>query len=564
MNMMTISKLENDLAKLAGQADAISIAEDIIAELCDSSSLPIDLRVAGILRVAAINSDFIQDSPNRREAIKLVLGRLEKTASSILKDYSINKKSMADEICNRLATFEPDAMVRLEQLLGRYNGVDGMADFRQRFLKGMNSRIIKITIEPFLSLGGDSTKVLNICLGSAVNYSQADLEQARDAFEKSQIELEKLISHFTNSATKPGELIRELLQGICSDIKDHFEMSSFSKRAELKIVSGWRKYPLHIPDQELSLPIEIQNVGEGIALDVEINLDCAQGLKSLGVPSRISDVPPGYMIVEIPAKTDPDNMSRDRVAKCEFQLSWINTDGSNEDTKMTVELEAQNNNIDWEELRVSNPYSLEEVTAEENLIGRSQILDRVVSKLVTPPIGSLYIYGQKRVGKTSLAKVALSRIEKSRNQDIICVYKDMGSIIDVDPSRAVDKLVDGLAQDLRRKIPLAADIKIKADGSLSPLIKMLKILTESRSKVILALDEFDNLPIKLFGWTDEQTTFFTGLRSASTIKGVGIILIGGERMKLIIDGPPGLHLNKFSSFRLDRLDRETQWSDIEN
>ena len=561
---MSISKLESDLVELASQADASGIAEDIIAELCKSSDLPIDLRVAGILRVAAINSDLILDSPNRRMAINLVLERLEKTGPSILKNYNIDNRSMADEKCRKLATLEPDAMARLEHLLGRYNGVDDLADFRQRFLKGMNSHVINITIHPFLDLGGDSTEILNVCLGVAVDYSQSDPGRARKAFDNSQTELEKIISRFTNFPTKPGNLIKKLLLDVFSDIKNHFDSSPISKRADLKIVSGTRKYPLHVPDHEMMIPIEIQNVGEGIALDVEVNLDDAIGLYPLGIASRVSDIPPGSMIVEIPVKTNLKDMDQDMVATCEFHLSWVNTDGSDEDTKITIELDAQRHDINWDELRVSNPYSLEEVTTEEFLMGRSQVLDRVVSKLVTPPIGSLYIYGQKRVGKTSLAKVALSRIKKSRNQNIICVYRDMGSIVDVNPSKAVDKLVERLAQDLRKQIPLATNIEIKTDGSLSPLIEMLEILTESKAKIILALDEFDNLPIKLFSRTEEQASFFTGLRSVSTIKGVGVILIGGERMSLIINGPPGVHLNKFSSFRLDRLDRETQWSDIEN
>lgn len=562
--MTTISNLDRDLVELAGQEDSSSTAEGIIARLCEPGDLPIDLRVAGLLRVVAVNPDLIYYSTKRKDILNLVLERLERTAPSVLKEYNIDNRFMADEICRKLAALEPDAMAHLEQLLGRYNGVDSMADFRQRFLKGMNSHIIKIAIQPFLSLDSDSTNVLNICLGSAIDYYQADLDKARSAFEKSQIELEKLISHFATSPTKSGELIKKLLQDISSDIKDHFEMSPFSKRAELKIVSGWRKYPLHIPNHELLLPIEIQNVGEGIALDVEVNLEEAQGLKSLGVPSRVSDISPGTMIVEIPVGTDPDAIGRGQVATCDFTLSWINTDGSDEDTKITVELEPQNYNINWDELPGSNPYSLEAVTTEENLMGRSQVLDRVVAKLVTPPIGSLYIYGQKRVGKTSLAKVALSRIEKSHNQDIICVYRDMGTIVHVNPAKAVDKLVKRLAQDLQKKIPLATKIKVKTDGSLSPLIEMLEVLSESKSKVILVLDEFDSLPIKLFGRTKEQDTFFVGLRSVSSIKGVGVILVGGERMRLIINGPPGVHLNKFSSFRLDRLDRETQWSDIEN
>ena len=562
--MTTISNLDRDLVELAGQEDASSIAEGIIARMCKHGDLSTDLRVAGLLRVVAVDPDLIYHSLLRKSVLDLVLNRLARTAPSVLESYKIDNKSMADKKCHTLANFEPDAISDLVKTLSIYNGVDNLIDFRQQFLKGSKSEIVKVTIWPFLDLGEDPTIVLNRCLGLVVDYSQAELEKARDAFEKSQTELEKLIFHFNNSSTKPGELIKKLLQDICSDLKDHFEMSPFSKRAKLTIASGWRKYPLHIPDHELLLPIEIQNVGEGIALDVEVNLTKSRGLQSLGVPSRVSDIPPGSMIIEIPVKTDPDAMNRSQAAKSRFHLSWINTDGSAEDVKMTVELEAQNHNVDWDKLRVSNPYSLEAVTNEENLMGRSQALDSVVSKLVTPTIGSLYIYGQKRVGKTSLARVALNRIE-TQYKDIISIYRDMGTIAHADPSKAVNKLVERLTQDLLRRIPLAdPNTKIKTDGSLSPLADVLENLTQSGLKIILALDEFDTLPIKLFCRTGEQVAFFAGLRSISTIDGVGIILVGGERMDLIIKGPPGMYLNKFDSFPLDKLDRKTQWSDFES
>ena len=52
-----------------------------------------------------------------------------------------------------------------------------------------------------------------------------------------------------------------------------------------------------------------------------------------------------------------------------------------------------------------------------------------------------------------------------------------------------------------------------------------------------------------------------GLRSVSNIDGVGIVLIGAERMKLVTNAM-GVELNRFRGFPVDYIDRSTQWSEF--
>ena len=455
-------------------------------------------------------------------------------------------------------------MKSLKQSLDQYNGIDKLVDFRQQLLKGINHHEVKVALLPFLDLQAEPRIVLKGCLDKAVDYSKANPEDARVSFEGSQSELEYALSRFNASPSKPGKLVLYLLQILYSDLKRHFEDSTYSKQAELTIIQNRRKYPFHIPNHELLLFIEIKNIGEGIALDVAINLADAIGLISVGTPSRVSDIQPGQMIlVEIMVKTDPDAIDRDYIATCEFDLSWVNTDGSNTDQKITIDLEAQDHNIIWNNLRQKNPYSTAAVTTEDDLIGRSEILEKLENKLITLPTDSCIIYGQKRIGKTSLAKVALNRIQES--EDIVCIYLDVGALGQTDPGKALDKLTELLVQDLQVAIPLAKqNKKIKTDGTLAPLIKLLREISKSSIRIIFAIDEFDDLPTLLLSRTGISNAFFHSLRSISDMDGIGLVLIGGERMNLIINGPPSIYLNKFVPFHLDRLDRETHWSDFES
>lgn len=562
-SMKNISELENALAELAGQTEVSDFSESFLAELCLSRDLSTDLRVASILRVISIDSRLVYNSSHRRVAINIVLNRLEKSAPSVLEDYKISKKDMADVLSHKLANIEPDAVASLKQSIAKYNGIDKLVDFRQRFLQGIKHNIVKVSLHPFLNLGPNPAETLNRCLQAAVNYSQSNLAQARIAFDTSQMELDKIIARLDKLPTKPGTLISEQLQILQDDIKDHFEASPFSKQANLEINPSLRKHPLHIKDIELSIPIEIRNIGKGIAFDVEIGLTKSIGLLPIGSISRISDIAPGSMIVEIPAQTDPAIIARSVNATCKFYLSWINADGTNGDREIIVDLEPQNDNIAWEDVRSDNPYSLEAVTKEDDLIGRSEILNRIVGILTTPSVGSLYIFGQKRVGKTSLTKVAQNQLKKNPNTCFVYIDIETIATANPDPVSAINKLTERLAQSLQKEIPATRHLEIKLDGSLSPLVDILEMSTQLGMNTIIALDEFDTLPFQLFRRTREQKVLFAGLRALSTIEGVGIILIGGECMNFIINGPPGVRLNKFESVPIGILDRETQWHDFE-
>ena len=104
---------------------------------------------------------------------------------------------------------------------------------------------------------------------------------------------------------------------------------------------------------------------------------------------------------------------------------------------------------------------------------------------------------------------------------------------------------------------------MRLDGSLTFLNQLLERVSVLGERLVIVIDEFDRLPARLFRRTDVQDAFFTGLRAISAIRGIGLVLVAGERMNLIISGP-GVELNRFAGFPVDYLDRSTQWSDFED
>src|SRR5262249_33691532 len=91
-------------------------------------------------------------------------------------------------------------------------------------------------------------------------------------------------------------------------------------------------------------------------------------------------------------------------------LKWRSFDGTRHSISQDFELQGQRKDIDWSDLSKSDPYRLEPVSNEADLVGRSEILNDLISRICGPSVGSFFIYGQKRVGKTSVAKTLNDRL----------------------------------------------------------------------------------------------------------------------------------------------------------
>ena len=523
-----------------------------------------DIRVAGLLRIAAVGGDVLYNSPRRRETIELIRNRLTEISPSILEHYNIDRRTQADEACQHLANMFPDAMDKLKEATGSYDGLDSLERFRNKLFQALNKDLGRVTIRPFLKFGNGTTDMLERCLGAAVVYSESDASDAATALDDAVGLASSFHEHLDNVPTAVSREVGKVIQQLGTDLRSHFDASPFSRPAKLLIDTKLRRYPLYEPNLELSIPVEVRNDGQGVAIDVVLELSGAIGVDPIGPPHRLYNVAPGSMVVECQAQTNPQEMEEEGIeaALCEFRLTWVNADGSEVEANQIGELASQDSEIDWDNLRISDPYSLEAVTTQEELIGRESMLGRITRVLTNRSVDSLYIHGQKRVGKTSLAHVALQLVKERAHA--VCIYLDIGDIYNPDPSRTIDNLTAELISALADHFPLPIDARdFESDGSLVPLSKVLKEIAAPDNPIVIALDEFDQLPSSMFRRTAEQEAFFTTLRSMSRIRGVGIVLIGGEQMKIITSGPPSVKLNKFTPFQVDYLDRSTHWPEFE-
>jgi DNA polymerase III delta prime subunit len=242
-------------------------------------------------------------------------------------------------------------------------------------------------------------------------------------------------------------------------------------------------------------------------------------------------------------------------------LEWRNADGRANVTDGSFELEGQDLEIAWERLEGRQPYALEPVTSVDDLVGRDEILQELVSLVCAESMGSAVISGQKRVGKTSIVKALESRLQAETAATRLC-YLEVGPYgRETAPAtfRALGRAIcRGVSRTDQRFSTVSAPTF--EDGSLSPLIDYFEEieLQAPEARMVVVLDEFDELPISVFRRDEVARSFFTTLRALSGLPHVAIILVGGERMALALSAH-GDAINKFAPRQVDYFD-PGQWN----
>ena len=366
-----------------------------------------------------------------------------------------------------------------------------------------------------------------------------------------------LVSARSLVSTRPVHAPQRLLLARFS--RNRYYRTGTSKPAELALCERNRLYPLHDSNLDILVPFDLRNTGPGMAAEVSISLAESDRLvvpvSSVRVPTLYPD---SEMVVHVPVQTN-ENPKKENESMCVFKLSWLNPSGEETSIEEYVTLKSQSLDIDWETLRYSSPYSLEAVKAEDELVGRTDSLSRVVRAVNTKGIGSVYIFGQKRVGKTSLAHVATAKLEA---MGVHCFYLDIGTVNNADATTAIDCLTEDLSEAIFRRLPnLRRDVG--TNGSLSPLIRLLNAaVADFGLRIVIVLDEFDQLPAELLEMGERASSFFENLRAMRAIEGIGIVLVGGEKMGLISTSGPGEKLSKFNPVSVGYIDRLRQWKDF--
>ena len=345
-----------------------------------------------------------------------------------------------------------------------------------------------------------------------------------------------------------------------NSVQGRFRTKITAPGGELTVLT--KRYPLHRVGNTLRLLFPLRNDGPGTAVNLSINIDANRDETDIGTEHLfLGNVAAGDFSFDIEiAPKIPMTMIEFLI-----EVEWNEIDSTEKrNALITIQALAQRTDINWSEREFWCPYNLREAEGDQ-FIGRSEKVRELASKLLRSSMEPFYITGQKRVGKTSLAKAVASLAHaKSRDCSLEYHYLLWGRIQNDNPRVELQRLGENIEKFLLQFIPenLRPGRKIY-DGTLSPLLDIADILTEleSTKKFVILIDEFDEINQDLYLQGKLAESVFGSIRSIATTKNICLILIGGENMAFVIDRQ-SQKLNKYSICDLDYFSRSDEWEDF--
>lgn len=357
-----------------------------------------------------------------------------------------------------------------------------------------------------------------------------------------------------------ADMIDSLLEDYVAVTRARFDTAL---NADWKSSTLPKKYPLHEAGRAFDISLPFRNDGAGMAVDVRI----AAALNSEEIyleTTQISmgNVMPGEFSVVIRVMV----LSPCSIFNGVIEVDWAEVGSSIRKKKVfDFAIAAQAHGIDWPRLTYWNPYSTEVAKGPE-FIGRVEQVQHLASKILRTPMEPFYITGQKRVGKTSLVRAATSFAESHAEPgEIINHFILWGDVAHVDPATALRQIGESIEEFVVERLPAGVSVtKQNYTGSLSPLLKVFDAAQKflPRVKVVITIDEFDEIPQELYLHGNLAETFFANLRSISRRDNVSLILVGGENMPYVMSRQ-GQKLNTFTEISLNYFSRDSEWTDFQ-
>jgi len=211
-------------------------------------------------------------------------------------------------------------------------------------------------------------------------------------------------------------------------------------------------------------------------------------------------------------------------------------------------LEQQRVEPNWDRLVRNPPYTTNPVRTKEQLFGRQVTLNKLI--LNASAGTSTFLWGQKRVGKTSVLQVLSEELK--RIGGFVCVLFRMGELRALHEGQLAYTIAERVTSELP---PTGAKVPRESDfgAGLGRLVPFADALCKRspQLKFLIIIDEFDDFDPAFY--TGERGKLFVkALRSLSEI-GFTFLFVGSERMKAIYSMHT-VELNKWVDLFLDCIE----------
>ncbi|MFA7408355.1 MAG: ATP-binding protein [Anaerolineaceae bacterium] len=508
------------------------------------------------LRLISSNAfKWVSEHPWRPKVLNFLDNVFEQ---DLYKEWKINIKDQSHEKIKHLEETIPEREKLLDRVLSSMTSLERVPKSRGELMKVLNDKTGKVLFHPFFP--NNFVALLSDVFDRYQEYlDQRDTIKIISCYNEALKANDQLIDQLNNfGTTYCKELALKFGETIEKYLREDIKTNKAAQPANVSIRASKKNYPLHNVGKKINIDFFINNEGPGYAYDAKIEI--------IEIESKIKfDIPIVYIGQVLPNETRPIQIQAEVLEVCSeveglLNLIWRNFDSEINNKVLDIKLTAQRTDINWEDLETTDPYSLHPIIDKKNLVGRKDVLTRLIASTNSPNIGSNIIKGQKRVGKTSIAKVLQDMLDKN---EFLVVYIETGDFNTPSPDTTIMSLGQRLCEklfELDRRIDFI-DIP-SFDIGFSPICKFVDEINKylPEKKIVFIIDEFDELNIDLYFKNIWGTPFFSTLRSLSSREFVGFVLVGGEKMDLILENQ-GIQLNKWGVIPVDYFIKEKDWLD---
>lgn len=526
--------------------DAIErlLASDVSPELRQK-------RAARLIHALAANPELFEGRglKLRRKAVKFVEEAFDRQS----KQWGLATEGEDFERISAMAALPASALRRIADAADQLVSLASLETARGELQRTYN--VYKPLLSPMVPaplVRGKLTELLN----AVSNVREAE----GPAFLVAHARATDLLAEFSRDVDDAGALadasFSRVIERLGNLLDQAFDGNPATEPATLEVLPVGKKYPLATEGAAVRVALRVSNRGPGQALDVRF-----EDLESSGLRLETRTIPFGTVMPNDSVTPSISGVAvGDDCAIIEGRIVWTNSDGSEQTVPLDLTVESQRADIAWDRLR--QRYDLEPVRTEQELVGRGEMLRELVDLVGDRRIGSAFVTGQKRVGKTSIALTFQSHFED--DEEVVVIYLEAGAYIQPTAEATIGAMGEAIAVELAAADDRFGDVDIPTFETTLAGLKGVVGQMRKRSpklRVVIVLDEFDELPVDMYRRGAVGDAFFVALRTLAGQEHIGFILVGGEKMGSIIDAQ-GDQLNKFESVQVTYLDRERHWDDF--
>jgi hypothetical protein len=520
----------------------------------------IDSRIIGATFTLMINIADTKIILPEQSLFPKLIDFVQHAMPDLCRAFHINRRCPDHENLAALRKLTPllDETVRELNSATSAHDIHLFCNSRHNVTQSLNNKVVSSILSPFLPPGFAKNR-LPIMFNELQELRDSSQSRIAERCKSCLTTIGQMQTELEDQGTWAARFVLLPLVRKARDLVMTFlESSDVSKPAALVLFALEKKYPFKRKGSLYLTRFGLRNDGPGPATEIDLRIELDKQVHPNEVVFSFSGMGVETIHVDFEAKTEEPCDAVTYLA----EVTWTNYGGYRKSQEFMGSLLPQATQIEWAEVARQEPYSLEPVGDNRPFYGRETDLHKLIRSILSPSMGSAIIHGEKRVGKTSLAKELIRKIAQA-DPGVAAIYFEGGA----EPT--AEETVRRLGQTLCRRI---AKINRAYDRipqpvfatSLSPLVDYVDevLETEPGRRFLLILDEFDELPLDLYKRGPMGDAFFLTLRSLSGKTRVGVVLVGGEKISLIVNAQ-GDQLNKFADVQLDYFDREDHWTDFQ-